>query len=179
MKSWLVLVAMEAWHAPLPLAASPLLDVMERNAVTVSFAEDSTLLSEANKGALNTLVGGRDQTFRGSKASVAAWSDRAFPPAGSKLPRRDVELARDRAAAVVAHLRTLSRYHDIQVVNMAKREGVFSRFLATEVAKVKAAFDGDSGAPEWARSEAQMFKTHGAPGRAVVIVYDEAESLAH
>ncbi len=179
MKCWLVVVAVATWFASLPLVASPLLEVMERNTVTVGFADDSTLLSDANKGALTALVDGRNQELRGSKAAVAAWSDHTFPAAGTKLPRHDIELARGRAEAVVTHLRTLGHYHDIEVVNMAKREGILSRFLATDAAKVKAAFEGDGGATSWVQGEAQIFRTHGAPGSAVVIVYDEADSLAH
>lgn len=179
MKRWTVPCAFALALAWTTSEASPLLELMERNTVTVSFARDSAILSDVNKGALNALLGGRDQGLRGSKAAVAAWSDQAFPGEGEKLARRDVELARERADAVVEHLRTLSRYREVEVVNMARREGLFSRFISTKAAKVQAAFEGEGGPHPWARHEAAIFQSHGAPGKAVVIVYDEAETLAH
>lgn len=158
--------------------ANPIQDMMERNAVTVSFAEDSAVLSDAHKGALNALIAGRDGG-NSAKAAVAAWSDKPFPEEGAKLARADIELAKQRADAVVKHLESLARYRSVFVVNMAKRENVFSRFFATNAARVKAAVDGAVVPSPWAQNEAAVFKTHGAPGRAVIIVYDEAESLAH
>lgn len=69
--------------------------------------QDSAVLSDANKGALNALIDAREGMGT-AKASVAVWSDEAFPAEGAKLSRGDIELARQRADAVVKHLESLS-----------------------------------------------------------------------
>jgi hypothetical protein len=160
-------------------ARTPLFDAMERNTVVVTFLPESAVLPESGRNAVTALMTELRDSTRSMKVAVAAWSDKPFPEAGARLEPNDVELARQRADAVIRHARSLAQYRDIEVVNMARRENSIARFFDTNAAKVKAAFDGADGALPWVRNEADVFRSRGGPGKVVVIAYDEAQAVAH
>lgn len=160
-------------------AKAALFDVMDKNSLVVDFAEGSALLTDAQKGSLTALLQSQDNSARGLKLALASWSDKPFPEPSASLKSEDVDLADARSNAVIAHMRTLAQYRDVEVINMAKRENAVARFFSTDAAKVKNAMDGKGARQPWVEYEADLFKNKGGPTKTVVILYDEARALTH
>jgi len=138
---------------------------------TIDFAPGSSVLSEAHRAALRSLI--RENQSKGEIADVtiASWSDKALPPKGQKLLEMDSDLAENRADAIATFLKTELEVEEIDTYNMAESSNWLARTFGTKEAELKSLFakKGED-TPPVTNEEFNIIKRTGGASMAVVVV---------
>jgi len=105
------------------------------------------------------------------RIEVAAWSDSAFPRAGSDLPKADRDLAEQRASRIHDFLKSQLNVSGMKIksFNMAETSNWLARTMRTEDAELKSIFAKEGAVPVH-REDFNFIAKEGAPSEAVVVV---------
>lgn len=145
------------------------MDAMDKRAVTVDFDAGSAVVSDGESRDIEALLKSFDPGMAGGDVTVAAWSDKALPPDGSKLADSDDNLAKSRIAAVKAELTKLGVTGKVETYDMASGANPIAKLLATDDAKVKDAYKTTSTDSPRVAEVAHYLRTAGGPKKAVVV----------
>ncbi len=149
-------------------ANAPVVDVAS---VTISFSEDSTLLSQADKDSLQSLFNTAEQRgYTTDKITIAAWSDQDLPPRGASLTDADENLASARADAIAAYAKANLSITTVQEYNMAESSNWLARTFNTKDAKLKSVFSKRMASTPVTNSAFRMIRHDGGASKAVVVI---------
>lgn len=112
---------------------------LDRNIVsTIAFEPGRKGLSPEATAELNRAILEAKQRGDVEAVNIAVWSDMDYPSAkGQELPKKQVELAEERASNIEKYIDRMQPEAEITVHNMAERPGTFSNFLETQDATLK------------------------------------------
>jgi len=111
--------------------------VMDRNIVsTIAFEPGRKGLSPEATAELNRVILEAKQRGEVQAVDVAVWSDMESAK-GQKLPRQQVELAKERADNIEKYIDRMQPEADVTIHNMAQQPGSFANFLKTQDTTVK------------------------------------------
>lgn len=138
--------------------------------LTIRFEPGSSVIPDADKMKLRTLITETRDKENVTGVTVAAWSDKAFPMKDAKLLESDRELAANRAQAVESFLTSQLDISDVDTYNMAENSNWLARTMNTKDAELKSIFSKKGEAAPVTDAEFRVIRNVGSPMEAVVVV---------
>jgi hypothetical protein len=147
--------------------------------ITISFAQDSAMLSEVDKEKLRELV--RDTRSKAAidNVAVVAWSDKDVPMRGEKLSDADRNLAKSRAEVIQSFLKDEMGFArtDIDTFNMAENANWFARTFRTQDWELKSIFSKKGAKAPVNNNEFMLVREEGGPSLAVVVLQKDKDAM--
>ncbi len=146
-------------------------DIMDKDITTISFANGSNVVTDAEKRDLRSLVNSVRNDTKIEQIVVAAWSDKDMPSPsiGKDLPSVDQKLADQRAESVKKILAELGA-PNVKSYSMATTPSWISDVFGTKESKVKSAMKGQPVDDRTVLKIAETIKSKGGPSTVVVLV---------
>jgi len=134
---------------------------------TLSFEIGKSSLTPEAKSLLRDMVKHARDRGKIDEIQTAVWSDNPAPRADVGLAKVDQKLAERRASAIKAYLKQEYKISDIDTFNLAERANWLARTFETDEAQLKSEISRGS---YMSKEKFQIFKEHGEPSKAVVLV---------
>jgi hypothetical protein len=104
---------------------------------SVNFAKGQKGLSPEAASEIQKALADARRIGKIKTVEVAVWSDMAYPLKGKALPRKQINLANDRAKTVEKLIDQVEPSSSVKTFNMAKQPNAFQKWVDTRDAHVK------------------------------------------
>lgn len=134
---------------------------------TLSFDAGKSALTPEDKSLLRDVVKQARDLGKIDEIQTAVWSDNPAPRADTGLAKADQKLAERRVKSIKKYLKSSLKIADVDTYNMAERANWLARTFDTDEAQLKSEISRDT---YMSKEQFQVFKDHGQPSKAVVLV---------
>lgn len=144
-------------------------EVASKEFLIVNFPAGKSTLTESEKQRLANWSVSVPKKGNVAEYEILAWADKEYPTEGSKVAKKDAQLADQRAKEIQRFFKKdLISKADLNIHNMAQRPSVFSEMFKTEDFEVKSTFEETGAAPT--KQSSKNFSTENKASKAVVLV---------
>lgn len=136
----------------------------------INFSKGSNELTAESKETLRSVANlAKQQGKNVEEVKILSWGDMEMPAKGTRLPKREVDLASSRGDTIQDYLvENLNLDTDIDEHNMAKRPGALSRLFKTDDNNIKRIFETSGAIPV----EGQSLSTLSAKASQAVLLVE-------
>ncbi|MEZ4743828.1 MAG: hypothetical protein R3B45_15515 [Bdellovibrionota bacterium] len=147
--------------------------------VTIEFSKDSNELTAKSKEMIETLIDKARSEGKVQEIKIAVWSDQPFP-ANSRddLPKGDRKLAENRGHNIKNFLKHDLEVRWVHVYNMAEGANWLAEVFQTESSVLRKVFSTNNYKGK-IKPEIILFRNHGGPSKAVLVVEHLRKSIVH
>jgi len=150
--------------------------IVDKSDYTVNFKKGSSAVDQSSANSIKALLESLKDQLTGATIVVGAWSDRDFPlDQKVKLSAADGKLASSRADAVANYIKKLGVTTDVEKVNFAEQNTLFSKFfsLGSDAPEIKDAIQNGVSDSQKVAAVAKTMRDQGGAGKAVIVVRKE------
>ncbi len=160
-------------------ARTKLFEILKKNTTTITFSKSGATLTESERSNLIATVNAAKNSGAIARVIIAAWSDKDYPAMkGASLNKKDIEIAKARVASI-KHVLETQGVKEIETYTMTENPSWFGRLFNTDDTKIKGVGKPTDQEDRILDDIGNTIRDKGGPGKAVVILRQAGEGLAH